>query len=334
MDLPRVLDWLVKCHEQGIISEKETELPLSKIGSLEFIETVVQKVSSREGFGNILAEGIMRAADIVGKGSKEIALDHSTQTGRGVAYGPKVFSPSALIYATEPRPSTAELHELCEPLTKWALWYTTNGSFTYVSTDVMRKIAGRFWGSEDAADFSTYAGKALAAAKIQDRQNVKESLILCDFAWPLYDDASTEDHVGDPTLESQLFSAVTGKEVDETELDAFGERTFNLYRAILLRDGRKGKDDDYLPESQFIGRDEPTYDVFGMFNPDLFLPGSGEEIVSRKGKAMEKDKFEQMKDEYYTLRGWDVSTGLLKKEKLEALNLSELIEPLKDKVLP
>jgi aldehyde:ferredoxin oxidoreductase len=139
--------------------------------------------------------------------------------------------------------------------------------------------------------------------------------------------------VGDPTLESQLFSAVTGKEIDETELDAFGERTFNLYRAILLRDGRKGKDDDYLPESQFIGRDEPTYDVFGMFNPDLFLPGSGEEIVSRKGKALEKDKFEQMKDEYYTLRGWDVSTGLLKKEKLEALNLSELIEPLKDKVL-
>jgi len=334
MDLPRVLDWLVKCHEQGIISEKETELPLSKIGSLEFIETAVKKISSREGFGNILAEGIMRAADIVGKGSKEIALDHSTQTGRGIAYGPKVFSPSALIYATEPRPSTAELHELCEPLTKWALWYTTNGSFTYVSTDVMRKIAGRFWGSEDAADFSTYAGKALAAVKIQDRQNVKESLILCDFAWPLYDDASTEDHVGDPTLESQLFSAVTGKEIDETELDAFGERTFNLYRAILLRDGRKGKDDDYLPESQFIGRDEPTYDVFGMFNPDLFLPGSGEEIVSRKGKAMEKDKFEQMKDEYYTLRGWDVSTGLLKKEKLEALNLSELIEPLKDKVLP
>jgi len=29
-----------------------------------------------------------------------------------------------------------------------------------------------------------------------------------------------------------------------------------------------------------------------------------------------------MKDEYYRLRGWDVETGLPKKEKLEELGLS------------
>ncbi|OGP86537.1 MAG: hypothetical protein A2V87_04415 [Deltaproteobacteria bacterium RBG_16_58_17] len=34
----------------------------------------------------------------------------------------------------------------------------------------------RFWGSEIAADFSMHAGKALAAAKIQDHQYAKESL--------------------------------------------------------------------------------------------------------------------------------------------------------------
>ena len=334
MDLPRMLDWLEKCYLQGILTEKDTELPLSKMGSLEFIEAAVKKISSREGFGTILAEGIMRAADITGKGSKEIAIDDSTQTGRGIAYGPKVFSPSALIYATEPRPSTTELHEICEPLTKWALWYTTSGTFTYVSTDVMRKIAQRFWGSKEAIDFSTYAGKALAAVKIQNRQHAKETLILCDFAWPIYDDASSEDHVGDPSLESQLLSAVIGKEIDEAELDMIGERVFNLYRAILLRDGRKGRDDDFLPESQFIEREEPAYDVFAMFNPDLFLPASGDEVVSRRGKALEKDAFEQMKDEYYALRGWDVTTGLLKMDKIKALDLPEVIAPLKDKILP
>jgi len=334
MELAGMLVWLERCFEQGILSEKETELPLSKMGSLEFIETIVKKISSREGFGNILAEGIMRAADTIGKDAQEVAIDHFTQTGRGIAYGPKVFSPSALIYATEPRPPTTELHEICGPLTKWALWYTTQGTYSYISTDVMRKIAKRFWGSEEAADFSTYAGKPMAAIKIQNRQYAKESLILCDFAWPIYDDASSEDHVGDPSLESQLFSAVTGKEIDETELNHIGEKIFNLYRAILLRDGRKGREDDFLPESQFIEREEPIYDVFGMFNPDLFLPGSDNEIISRKGKALEKDKFEQMKDEYYELRGWDVSTGLLKKEKIKALQLSEIIDPLKEKVLP
>ncbi|MCX5894574.1 MAG: hypothetical protein NTZ51_01900 [Proteobacteria bacterium] len=333
MELPGILLWLEKCLEHGVISEKDAELPAHKAGSAEFIEAFIKKICTREGFGNILAEGVMRAADSIGNGAKELALDHFTQTGRGIAYGPKIFSPSALIFATEPRPSVTELHEICEPLIKWALWYTTEGAMSYVSTDVLRKIAQRFWGSREAVDFSTYAGKARAAIKIQNRQHAKDSLILCDFAYPVYDDASTADHVGDPALESRLFTAVTGKEMDETALDRAGERIFNMYRAILLREGRSGREDDYVPESQFIEREESLFDAFGMFNPDLYLPGAGDEVISVKGKALKRDGFEQMLDEYYELRGWDVTTGFLKKKKLEEINLTDLVDSLKEKAL-
>jgi aldehyde:ferredoxin oxidoreductase len=301
---------------------------MDKIGSVEFIEAIVKKISSREGFGNILAEGVMRAADTIGKGAKELALDHFTQTGRGLAYGPKIFSPSAMIYATEARTPTPELHEICAPLTKWALWYTTQGGFSYVSTDVIRKIAKRFWGSERAADFSTYDDKAQAAVNIQNRQHAKECLIACDFTYPIYDDAGTDDHLGDPTIESRLLSAVTGKDIDETELNRCGERVFTLNRAILHREGRKGREDDYIPESQYIEREEPVYDVFGMFNPDLYLPASGDEVVSRKGKAMDREGFDRLLDEYYRIRGWDPATGLFTKEKLNDIDLQEVIEPL------
>jgi aldehyde:ferredoxin oxidoreductase len=332
MELPGILTWLERCIENGVISAKETELPLEKTGTIEFLETFIRKIATREGFGDVLAQGVMRAADILGGAAKELALDRFTQAGRGFAYGPKVFSPSALIYATEVRPSVLELHEICEPLTKWALWYTTKGSFTYLSTDVLRNIAKRFWGSEEAADFSSYRGKALAAFTIQNRQHAKDSLILCDFAYPILDDVSSDDHVGDGTLESRLFSAVTGREMDESTLNQAGERIFNLYRAILLREGRQGRQDDYLPESQFVERDEPVYDVFGMFNPDLYLPGKGDDVLSRKGKALDRDGFEDMKNEYYQHRGWDKVTGLLTREKLRELDLDEVIEPLKDKV--
>ena len=333
MELPGILIWLEKCLENGILSEKETELPMNRAGTLEFAEAFIKKICKREGFGNVLAEGVMRAADAIGKGAKELAIDHFTQTGRGIAYGPKVFSPASLIYATEPRPSVTELHEICEPLTKWALWYTTEGSFSYVSTDIIRKIAKRFWGGEEAVDFSTFAGKAAAAVAIQNRQHAKECLILCDFAFPIFDDVSSEDHVGDPTLESRLFTAVTGNETDEKELNAVGERVFNLCRAILLREGRRGIDDDYLPDSQFIERIEPAYDVFAMFNPDLYLPGSGNQVLSRKGKALTREEFQKMRHEYYELRGWDVETGLPKKETLDKLNLSDLVKPLKEKTI-
>jgi len=62
--------------------------------------------------------------------------------------------------------------------------------------------------------------------------------------------------------------------------------------------------------------------MVGLFNPDLEFPGSGDEIISRKGKTMDRNDFERMKDEYYNLRGWDVKTGLQKKEQLKKLGLT------------
>ena len=328
LEMVFLLRWLENCHEQGILTEQETELPLSTMGSLEFLETFFNKITKQEGFGAVLADGVARAAQQVGKASEEIAASQ-----RAFPYGPKTFTQSALLYAVEQRPMVTELHEVCEPLTKWALWYLSNGEKSYVSTEVLRKIGSRFWGSEKAVDFSTYEGKALSAIKIQNREYAKESLILCDFVWPMFDDAGSGDHVGAPMIESQLLSAVTGQEVSEAELDTLGERIFNLNRAINLREGRKGREDDCLPKTQFIERIEPIADVFGMHNPELLLPGAGDEIISRKGKALDKEKFEHLLDEYYELRGWDRATGFPKKEKLEELGLGWVKDGLQDKIV-
>jgi aldehyde:ferredoxin oxidoreductase len=245
-----------------------------------------------------------------------------TLSGRAIAYGPTVFSMSVPIYATEPRPFITELHEICEPLTKWARWHLSGGTQGYMSTEVLRRIAEKFWGSSEAVDFTTPAGKALAAVRVQNRQYIKESLNLCDFAWPVYDDASQPDHAGDPGLERALFTAVTGVALSQQDFDVIAERIFTLYRCILLREGRRGRVDDTLPEFMFIERDEMIADVFGMYNPDLFLPGKGDEIISRKGRAVDRDQFKTIMDEYYRLRGWDVQTGIPSSETLEKLNLA------------
>jgi aldehyde:ferredoxin oxidoreductase len=325
LDLNSILQWLDKCFEQGILSERETGLPLAEMGSIGFLETMIKKICLKEGFGEVLAEGALRASKIYGDKSQEITKDFLTQTGRvGAAYSPKVFILTSLIYAIEPRPFIAELHEVQEPLTKWAMWYLSKNGESYVSTDVLRKISERFWGSEKAVDFSTHEGKALAVMKIQNRQYAKESLILCDFTWPIFDDASKDDHIGDPTLESHLLSAITGRETDEKGLEYIGERIFNLNRAILLREGRKGREDDYLSEFYFIERDEPIADSFVRLNPELLLPGRGNEVISRKGKAVDRMEFERIRDEYYKLRGWDIQTGLLKESSLKKLGLYDV----------
>ena len=69
--------------------------------------------------------------------------------------------------------------------------------------------------------------------------------------YPLRSCDYTESHEGDPTIESRLYSAVTGKETSEDGLNRIGERVFNLERAVLTREDPRGKKMDEIPEFNF-----------------------------------------------------------------------------------
>ena len=47
-----------------------------------------------------------------------------------------------------------------------------------------------------------------------------------------------------------------------------------------------------------------------------------------EGQRLEKDKWEQMLDEYYDLQGWDRETGWQTKETLEKIELNEIAKEL------
>ncbi len=310
--------WLSRCHKSEILTEERTGIPLSTMGSMEFIEKLVRKIAFREGFGDVLAEGTVRAAEIVGQESDRFITDYMISTGENSVYGPRLYLTTGILYAMEPRMPIQQLHEISVQLVMWAL--TQMGlDKMYLTSEVLRAIAKRVWGSEIAADLSTIEGKALAAAKIQDRQYAKECLILCDFSWPITHSLNTEDHMGDPTLESRICAAVTGRDVDEEGLYKMGRRVFNLQRAILAREGRKGREGDSLPEFEYT---VPLKGDFG--NPNCMVPGKDGEPFYRKGMVVDRGEFEKMKDEYYETRGWDVSTGLQRQAELEDLGLGDV----------
>ena len=189
-----------------------------------------------------------------------------------------------------------------------------------VTSEVFRAAAAKFWEHEKAWDLTTQEGKAKAAVKIMDRTYAKDSLLLCDSAWPLMFSWNTPDHVGDPTLESRIFTAVTGIETDEAAINLYGERIFNLQRGILLREGRRPIDDDVPADFNFT---DPVETAF--LNPDVIVPGPGNEVVSRKGRVLDRAEFEEMRKEFYDLRGWDAESGLQKTETLKRLGISDLI---------
>ncbi|MBM3156916.1 MAG: hypothetical protein FJ004_06490 [Chloroflexi bacterium] len=314
--------WLSRCRHEGILTEEETGIPLSKIGSYEFIETLVRKIAHREGIGDLLARGTHKAAETLGDKAKKLIKDYMTRTGDNEIYGPRQYITTAIFYAVEPRFPIHQLHEISVPVMLWAARAQGMQEIP-ASSEAIRILGKKFWGSEIAADFSTYEGKALAAAKIQDREYAKESLILCDLFWPIYFTDATPDKVGDPTLESQICASVTGRDIDEQGLYKIGERVLNLQRAILVREGHRGREYDIIDEYNFT---TPLKGDFG--NTECIVPGKDGEIFPRKGMVVDRDKFEQMKSEFYRIRGWNAATGLQRKAKLEELGLSDVARKL------
>jgi len=94
--------------------------------------------------------------------------------------------------------------------------------------------------------------------------------------------------------------------MDEAGLFTIGERVCSLERAIVVRDG-KSRETDTIPEFFF----------------DVPIPDG-----PQKGKKLDRAKFDKMKDEYYSLRRWDVKTGMPRRSTLEALGMKEVADVL------
>jgi aldehyde:ferredoxin oxidoreductase len=317
--LSTMISWLSQCYEAGILSDEETGLPLSQIGSADFIETLIRKMSHREGFGDVLARGTLQAADYVGKNSRSFLSSMlSSRSNEGKDHDPRLMVVNSLLCAMEPRRPIQLVHAQALPLSRWMNW--RNGwKDAFLSSEVIRDIAEKYWGGPDGGDFSTYEGKALAAKKIQEYGYIKESLILCDLAWPIYQVHAPDKSLGLFSLESRIVSAITGRKLDEAALSVMGERIFNMQRAVLNRQGWGGRRGDNLLGYLF---QEPLRFVF--YDPDCLVPDRNGNPVSRKGAVVDQAEFEKIKNEYYSLRGWDIASGLQTRSKLADLQLLDI----------
>jgi len=319
-ELENIVEWLYACQKSGNFTEQETGLPLSRIGTREFLEKLLHSIAYREGFGDILAEGMVRAGEKIPDKARAMFSHAVAPIGMYDIMPPRAIVVHGLLYPMEPRVHQPILHDTAFVHAAWMVNQLQPG-ITPVTPKVFHDVARAFWGSEEAGDLSSYEGKALAAKKIQNRTYVKDSLGLCDFAWPITYSFNTPDHVGDPDLEARIFSVVTGIAGDE--LDRYAERIFNLQRAILMREGWKVPDADFPPEYNFT---EPLQ-TNAQGHP-VVVPGPREEPVDAIGKILDKDKFTSMLKEYYRLREWDEETGLPRAETLAALGLDDLVPSL------
>lgn len=65
---------LMECYEKGIITKKETDGLELTWGNTEVVKALMHKIAKRQGFGNTLAEGVMRAAQVIGGEAPNIGV--------------------------------------------------------------------------------------------------------------------------------------------------------------------------------------------------------------------------------------------------------------------
>jgi len=150
--------------------------------------------------------------------------------------------------------------------------------------DLVKKIAGTL----EAMDPNGIRGKGKLIAYCEDMRALDDSLSLCKFA--------TEGELGYLENLRELFNYVTGLNWDKEELRIAGERIVQIERLFNLREGLK-PEEDTLPE-RFLSEPVPEGPA--------------------KGRAV---RLSPMLEEYYFVRGWDIKTGQISKERINLLKL-------------
>lgn len=316
-ELMAIIPWLGDCYREKVLTEEETGLPLGEIGSWKFISKLLQKIADREGFGDLLAEGGQRAAAKLGGKAEKLSWMYYPRAGRFGGYrehwvylggfpSGHALSYLALIWALDNRDAMVS-HGFMALL--WGAAFSIGqNALTAVPekiAPILRPVMKYAYGSEEAAEFITPDGKSLNwkwAAPVVKRYHehsvLKDCYIVCDVAFPYLYNANSADHVGDSSIESRLYQAVTGMELSEEESYRVGHMLGTLERAIAVRDGRTRADDTFH---------------------DLYF-----EKVDAAGRRYRKEDLERAKDEYYQLQGWDRSSGIPTRETLERLGLREV----------
>jgi aldehyde:ferredoxin oxidoreductase len=227
------IGWAMECYQRGIINEKDTDGLKLNWGDAGVVLELMRKTVFREGFGNILAEGSARAADLIGRDSSYYALHIKDQ----------------------------DLYETCRGDIGWALGtaVSTRGGGHTTGAPVWGAMAGvdpnRFveiCGVEGANKPQVYEGKAKVVAYTEALSRIANSLGICLFNTTWFD----PDHLGLPEM-AGLYSAATGWHVSIEDLKKIAERQLNLEKAFNLRHTRFGRKDD-LPTPRDMSEPIPS----------------------------------------------------------------------------
>jgi len=199
-----IIGFAMDLYEHGLLSKDELGGLELNFGNHEAMIEMIKRIGLREGFGDVLAEGVKLAAERIGKDAPNYAVHIKGVEMTG--YDIRGLKTAALGYAVSFRGADHNRHGAYGP-------------------DVGGKVNR----------FKAEKGRGKLVRETEDLYAIIDSLIVCKFSRGTYFEGYKDL--------AALYSAVTGIEMTPEELQKAGERINNLGRLFNIREGLSRKDD-------------------------------------------------------------------------------------------
>ena len=215
------IGFAMECYEKEILTPKDTGGIDLRFGNVEAMLQVIDLIARREGIGDILADGSLKAAQRIGGGAEEYAMQV-----KGLEFGmhePRLKQGLGLAYAVSAfgADHVAGIHDT---------GYTREGS----EMDSVRQLG---------------VPEPLPA---NDLSPAKAFMVKSQHMWRLFGDSLAICRFVPWTIHQQveLLRAQTGWEYTTVEALALGERVATMGRVFNVREGFTAADDT-LPKRFF-----------------------------------------------------------------------------------
>jgi len=202
-----VVSWAMECYEKGILTKEQCDGLELNFGNEDAAVALIAKIAKREGIGDLLAEGVKRASEEVGKGSEHFAMHSKGLELPG--YDVRSLKAFALGLAVGTR----------------GAWH--HRSLVYES-DVKGTVNR----------FTAEPGRGILAKNAEDFACILDCMVICKFLRNCFKDFYSDV--------ARIYTLATGIPLTPEELKQVGERVWTLKKAFNIREGWK-KQDDWMP---------------------------------------------------------------------------------------
>lgn len=200
------VSFAMELYERGVVNKNHLNGLDLRYGNHEALMSMIEMIVERKGFGDILAEGALRASIKLGGNAEKYVMHVKGLSLTG--WEPRAMTGMALAFATSSRGA-------CHNVGGWT---------------------GRDELITEAVDRFAVKGKGKLVKALQDTRAYIDSLGLCTYM------RSPLGFRGD-NPDMTLLNLVTGIRFEGT-LTEVGERIYNLERLILNREGVGRREDD------------------------------------------------------------------------------------------